>query len=77
MSATFDEPIERLTFSGAPGEDVTEFLAGVKRVAITQGMHWENVWLISYAESCVRGDAMRWLSEFELTQPEDFQVWAR
>ncbi|KAG8992321.1 GTP-binding protein [Tulasnella sp. JGI-2019a] len=54
------EAIEILEFRGSANEDVTAFLGAIKRVAIMHGRHLDYEWLISYTESCLRGDAMRW-----------------
>ncbi|KAG9014321.1 GTP-binding protein [Tulasnella sp. JGI-2019a] len=59
-SATAASPLQHPVFGGAQGEDVTAFLAGVKRVAVVQGRHEDDAWLAGYTESCLRGEAMRW-----------------
>ncbi|KAG9006137.1 hypothetical protein FRB94_000962 [Tulasnella sp. JGI-2019a] len=56
-------PLEELEFRGGPNEDVSSFLGAIKRAAVKQGRHLDNEWMISYAESCLRGDAMDWFDE--------------
>ncbi|KAG8989084.1 hypothetical protein FRB94_014682 [Tulasnella sp. JGI-2019a] len=55
--------LEVLEFRGGPNEDVTRFLAAIKRVAVSQGRHLDDEWTVSYTESCLGGDAMRWFDE--------------
>ncbi|KAG8991669.1 hypothetical protein FRB94_012352 [Tulasnella sp. JGI-2019a] len=56
-------PLEDLEFRGGPTEDVTRFLAAIKRAAVIQGRHSDDEWMISYIESCLGGDAMAWFDE--------------
>ncbi|KAG8985421.1 hypothetical protein FRB94_003778, partial [Tulasnella sp. JGI-2019a] len=57
--------LEALEFHGGPNEDVTAFLGAVRRVAITHNRQSDNEWLVTYVESCLRGDAMRWFDQIE------------
>lgn len=59
--------LEALIFRGSPGEDVTDFLGDVKRVAIVQGRQRDEEWMIDYVESCLRGDAMTWFDSLSVT----------
>ncbi|KAG8991149.1 hypothetical protein FRB94_012706 [Tulasnella sp. JGI-2019a] len=56
-------PLEYLEFGGRPHEDVSRFLGDIKRAAVIQGRHSDDEWMVSYAESCLRGDAMEWFDE--------------
>ncbi|KAG9035084.1 GTP-binding protein [Tulasnella sp. JGI-2019a] len=56
-------PLEELKFRGGPNEDVSDFLGAIKRAAIKQDRHLDDKWMVSYAESCLRGDAMEWFDE--------------
>ncbi|KAG8991151.1 hypothetical protein FRB94_012708 [Tulasnella sp. JGI-2019a] len=56
-------PLEYLEFGGRPNEDVSRFLGDIKRAAVIQGRHSDDEWMVSYAESCLRGDAMEWFDE--------------
>ncbi|KAG9021267.1 hypothetical protein FRB95_002500 [Tulasnella sp. JGI-2019a] len=56
-------PLEVLEFRGGPTEDVSSFLGAIKRAAVIQGRHSDDRWMVSYAESCLRGDAMTWFDE--------------
>ncbi|KAG8988206.1 GTP-binding protein [Tulasnella sp. JGI-2019a] len=60
MGEVPNPPLEALEFWGGPNEEVTAFLGTVKRVAMMHDRHSDNEWLVSYTESCLRGDAMRW-----------------
>ncbi|KAG8981391.1 GTP-binding protein [Tulasnella sp. JGI-2019a] len=56
-------PLEILEFRGGPNDDVTAFLGAIKRVGVIQGRHSDDEWMVSYTESCLRGDAMEWFDE--------------
>ncbi|KAG8989017.1 GTP-binding protein [Tulasnella sp. JGI-2019a] len=56
-------PLEELKFRGGPNEDVSDFLGAIKRAAIKQDRHLDDKWMVSYTESCLRGDAMEWFDE--------------
>ncbi|KAG9014312.1 hypothetical protein FRB94_012718 [Tulasnella sp. JGI-2019a] len=58
-------PIEELKFHGDPNEDVSDFLGSIKRAVVKQGRHLDNEWMVSYAESCLRGDALDWFDEMD------------
>ncbi|KAG8977255.1 hypothetical protein FRB94_001109 [Tulasnella sp. JGI-2019a] len=58
--------LEALEFRGGSNEDVTAFLGAARRVAIVQGRQSDYEWLVTYVESCLRGDAMRWFDEKDL-----------
>ncbi|KAG8867032.1 GTP-binding protein, partial [Tulasnella sp. 331] len=66
MSVDLDRssPLEQISFNGREGEDPTEFLRNVKRVAITEGQR-DDQWLIDYAESCLAGIALEWFLDLE------------
>ncbi|KAG9014308.1 hypothetical protein FRB94_012714 [Tulasnella sp. JGI-2019a] len=69
MSEAPSPALEDLQFWGSPNEDVSAFLGSIKRAAIKQGRHLDNEWMISYAESCLRGDAMKWFDEMDPDEP--------
>ncbi|KAG8870976.1 hypothetical protein FRB98_001149, partial [Tulasnella sp. 332] len=54
----FSATLEPLVFGGSPSEDVTEFLGAVKRMAVLHGRHDDDTWIIAYAESCLRRQAL-------------------
>ncbi|KAG8985906.1 hypothetical protein FRB93_005581 [Tulasnella sp. JGI-2019a] len=56
-------PLEVVIFRGGPNEDVSEFLGAIRRVAVIQGRHSDDEWMVSYTESCLRGYAMGWFDE--------------
>ncbi|KAG8987343.1 GTP-binding protein [Tulasnella sp. JGI-2019a] len=58
--------LEALEFRGSSNEDVTAFLGAIRRVAIMHGRQSDYEWLVTYVESCLRGDAMRWFDEKDL-----------
>ncbi|KAG8992322.1 GTP-binding protein [Tulasnella sp. JGI-2019a] len=58
--------LEALEFRGEATEDVTAFLGAVRRVAMMNNRQSDNEWLITYLESCLRGDAMRWFDEMDV-----------
>ncbi|KAG8867564.1 hypothetical protein FRB97_003221, partial [Tulasnella sp. 331] len=64
-STPINTPIERISFNGNGGEDVTEFLREVKRIALDQGRQRDQEWMIDYVESCLGGSALRWFSKLE------------
>ncbi|KAG9014310.1 Ras- protein Rab-1A [Tulasnella sp. JGI-2019a] len=63
MDVTSPPLLEELKFYGGPDEDVSDFLGAIQRVAIIQGKHSDSEWIVSYTESCLRGDALDWLIE--------------
>ncbi|KAG8875802.1 hypothetical protein FRB98_007574 [Tulasnella sp. 332] len=62
--------VERISFNGAEGEDVTEFIREVNRIAIDHGKRRDQEWMVDYAEACLGGGAMRWHDGLE----EDVQA---
>ncbi|KAG8888662.1 GTP-binding protein Rab-3D [Tulasnella sp. 332] len=51
---------ELISFNGRDGEEVTEFLRSVKRVALAEGRQRDDQWLMDYTESCLAGPALQW-----------------
>ncbi|KAG9002147.1 hypothetical protein FRB93_011773 [Tulasnella sp. JGI-2019a] len=57
--------IEKITYDGSNGSDVTLFLQNVKRIAFIQGRQHDDQWLIDCAEISLVGEALRWFHELD------------
>ncbi|KAG8876043.1 GTP-binding protein [Tulasnella sp. 331] len=57
--------LELLSFNGADGEDPTEFIRNVKRIALVEGQQRSDQWIIDYTESCLAGPALEWFLDLE------------
>ncbi|KAG8872631.1 GTP-binding protein [Tulasnella sp. 331] len=77
MSVEYDRssasPLEQISFNGEGGEDVTEFLRNVKRVALAEGHQRDDDWMIDYVESCLAGPALKWLLDQDDNEPASFR----
>lgn len=56
---------EQISFDGRHGEDVTDFLRDVKRIALAEGQLHNDQWLIDYAETCLAGPALKWFLDLD------------
>ncbi|KAG8852810.1 GTP-binding protein [Tulasnella sp. 330] len=56
---------ELVSFDGKEGEEVTDFLRNVKRVALAEGQLRNDQWLIDYTETCLAGPALKWFLGLE------------
>lgn len=57
--------LEFLSFGGKNGENVTSFLQNVARIAFLQSKQADDAWLLSYVETCLTGQALRWFCGLE------------
>ncbi|KAG8878521.1 hypothetical protein FRB97_002431 [Tulasnella sp. 331] len=67
-------PLERLTFEGTAGENVTQFLQAVNRVAFAQGRQRDQQWLSDYLVTCLAGDALVWYLKLDESTRCDFYM---
>ncbi|KAG9043070.1 hypothetical protein FS837_010066 [Tulasnella sp. UAMH 9824] len=47
-------------FHGGSGEEAEKFIRGVNDKAIDEGKQKDNDWIVTYASSCLAGEALRW-----------------
>ncbi|KAG8925348.1 hypothetical protein FRC01_010319 [Tulasnella sp. 417] len=47
-------------FSGGSGEEAEKFISAVRGKAIDEGKQEDNKWIVTYASSCLAGEALRW-----------------
>ncbi|KAG8990701.1 hypothetical protein FRB94_013170 [Tulasnella sp. JGI-2019a] len=52
-------------FSGEPGEDATNFVRTIQKIAFAQGRRRDDDWQADYAVTCLAGSAMRWYCDLE------------
>lgn len=50
----------RSMFYGGSGEEAENFVRVVRDKAINEGKRKDNEWIVTYAESCLAGEALRW-----------------
>ncbi|KIO19059.1 hypothetical protein M407DRAFT_31272 [Tulasnella calospora MUT 4182] len=52
----------RSMFYGGSGEEAEKFICTVRDKAIDEGKGKDNEWIVTYATSCLAGEALRWFA---------------
>ncbi|KAG9021837.1 hypothetical protein FS837_006943, partial [Tulasnella sp. UAMH 9824] len=60
-------------FCGGSGEEAEDFVRAVHRKAIDEGKPRDNGWIVTYAESCLAGEALRWYAQLDLDTQENWK----
>lgn len=47
-------------FCGGSGEEAEKFVRAVRDKAVDEGKQKDNEWIVTYASSCLAGEALRW-----------------
>ncbi|KAG8978854.1 hypothetical protein FRB93_010596 [Tulasnella sp. JGI-2019a] len=67
-------PVEWLSFSGHPSENVRRFVRGVHRFGFSHGRHNDSVWMADYAYGCLDDEALEWFDHLDAEVRRD---WSR
>ncbi|KAG9023209.1 hypothetical protein FS837_005908, partial [Tulasnella sp. UAMH 9824] len=64
----------RPMFHGGSGEEAEKFVRGVCDKAIDEGKQKDNDWIVTYASSCLAGEALRWYAYLD---PDTKHNWEK
>lgn len=63
----------RPTFCGGSGEEAEDFIRAVSDKSIDEGKREDNKWIVTYAESCLTGGALRWYAQLDSDTQENWK----
>ncbi|KIO28256.1 hypothetical protein M407DRAFT_22470 [Tulasnella calospora MUT 4182] len=63
----------RPMFYGGSGEEAEKFIRAVRDKAVEEGKRKDNEWIVTYVESCLAGEALRWHAHLNSDTQENWK----